>query len=42
MSVGSVLREADPFITLALLRSPMEAEIYIMPRDVGFVRPAIA
>ncbi len=39
LSVGSVLREADPFITLALLRSPMEAEIYILPRDVGFVRP---
>ncbi len=39
LSVGSVLREADPFITLALLRSPMEAEIYITPRDVGFVRP---
>jgi HlyD family secretion protein len=39
LSVGSVLREADPFITLALLRSPMEAEVYISPRDVGFIRP---
>ena len=39
LSVGSVLQPADPFITLALLRSPMEAEIYITPRDVGFVRP---
>jgi hemolysin D len=38
LSVGSVLREADPFITLALLRSPMEAEVYISPRDIGFVR----
>jgi len=39
LSVGSVLKEADPFITLASLRSPMEAEVYISPRDVGFVRP---
>jgi len=39
LSVGSVLKEADPFITLAMLNSPMEAEVYISPRDVGFVRP---
>ncbi len=39
LSVGSVLKEGDPFITLALLRSPVEAEIYILPRDIGFVRP---
>ncbi len=39
LSVGSVLREGDPFITLALLRSPMEAEVTIQPRDIGFVRP---
>jgi HlyD family secretion protein len=38
LSVGSVLKEGDPFITLALLRSPVEAEVYIQPRDVGFVR----
>jgi HlyD family secretion protein len=39
LSVGSVLRNADPLITLAMLHSPMEAEVYITPRDVGFVRP---
>ena len=39
LSVGSVLKEADPFITLAPLRSPMEAEVHIAARDVGFVRP---
>lgn len=39
LSVGSVLQQGEPFIELALLRSPVEAEIYIDPRDVGFVRP---
>jgi membrane fusion protein, hemolysin D len=39
LSVGSVLKEADPFITLAPLHSPVEAEVHIAARDVGFVRP---
>lgn len=39
LSVGSVLKEADPFITLAPLHSPVEAEVHISTRDVGFVRP---
>lgn len=39
LSVGSVLKEADPFITLAPLRSPVEAEVHISAREVGFVRP---
>jgi hemolysin D len=39
LSVGSVLREGDPFITLAPLRSPVEAEVHIAARDIGFVRP---
>ncbi len=38
LSVGSVLKEADPFITLAPLHSPVEAEVHIAARDVGFVR----
>jgi hemolysin D len=38
LSVGSVLKEGDPFITLAPLRSPVEAEVHIVARDVGFVR----
>ena len=39
LSVGSVLKEADPFISLAPLKSPFEAEVHIAARDVGFVRP---
>jgi len=39
LSVGSVLKEADPFINLAPLRSPVEAEVHIDTRDVGFIRP---
>ena len=39
LSVGSVLKEADPFITLAPLRSPVEAEVHISAREIGFVRP---
>ena len=38
LSVGSVLREADPFITLAPLHSPVEAEVHISTREIGFVR----
>jgi HlyD family secretion protein len=38
LSVGSVLREADPLIYLAPLNSPVEAEARIAPRDVGFIR----
>jgi hemolysin D len=39
LSVGSVLKEADPFITLAPLHSLVEAEVHISAREVGFVRP---
>jgi multidrug efflux pump subunit AcrA (membrane-fusion protein) len=42
LAVGSVLNEGEPFIELALLRSTMEAEIYVHPRDVGFLRPGDA
>lgn len=38
LSVGSVLKEGDPLINLAPLRSPIEAEVHIAARDVGFVR----
>lgn len=38
-SVGSILQPGEPFAELALLNSPVEAEILIDPRDVGFVRP---
>jgi hemolysin D len=39
LSVGSVMQPGDDFIELASLRSPVEAEIYINPVDIGFVRP---
>lgn len=39
LSVGSVLQPGDDFIELALLRSPIEAEVYIDPMYIGFVRP---
>jgi hemolysin D len=38
LSVGSVLKEGDPFIYLAPLNSPVEAEVHISPRDVGHIR----
>src|SRR4051794_4968526 len=38
LSVGSVLKEGDSLFYLAPLRSPMEAEARIQPRDVGFIR----
>ncbi len=38
LSVGSVLKEGDPLIYLAPLRSPVEAEVHILSRDVGFIR----
>jgi HlyD family secretion protein len=38
LSVGSVLKEGDPLINLAPLRSPVEAEVHIAARDVGFIR----
>jgi len=38
LSVGSVLKEGDPLIYLAPLHSPVEAEVHILPRDVGFIR----
>lgn len=36
-SVGSVVREAEPFFTLVALDAPMEAEVQIDAADVGFV-----
>jgi HlyD family secretion protein len=39
VSVGSVLKEGDTLLTLMPLNTPVEAEIRINSRDVGFVRP---
>jgi hemolysin D len=38
LSVGSVLKEGEPLIYMAPLRSPVEVEARILPRDVGFIR----
>ena len=42
LSVGSVLKEGDPFFTLMPLNMPLQAEIKIASRDVGFARPGDA
>lgn len=39
LSVGSVLKDAEPLMYLAPLNSPLEAEVRIAPRDIGFIRP---
>ena len=39
LSVGSVLKEGDTVVTLMPVKSPVEGEIRIASRDVGFVRP---
>ena len=38
LSVGSVLKEGDPLITVVPLGAPLEAEVHMSTRDVGFVR----
>ncbi len=38
LSVGSVLKPGDSLFTLMPLNSPVEAEIQISARDIGFVR----
>jgi HlyD family secretion protein len=39
LSIGSVLKEGDTLFTLMPVNAPLEAEIRIASRDVGFVRP---
>lgn len=39
LSVGSVLKEGDTLLTLAPMNAPLEAEVQVASRDVGFVRP---
>ncbi|GAB1715467.1 MAG: Type I secretion membrane fusion protein, HlyD [Nitrobacter sp.] len=38
LSVGSVLKPGDPFITLMPIDTRLEAEIRISSRDIGFIR----
>jgi HlyD family secretion protein len=42
LSVGSILKSGEQLITLTPLSAPVEAEINILPRDVGFIRPGDA
>jgi HlyD family secretion protein len=39
LSVGSVLKEGDTLLMLAPMDAPLEAEVQVSSRDVGFVRP---
>lgn len=39
VSVGSVLREGEKLMTLTPINAPLEAEITIPAREVGFIRP---
>jgi HlyD family secretion protein len=39
LSVGSVLKPGDPFVTLMPIDTKLEAEIHVASRDVGFIRP---
>ena len=38
-SVGSIVREAEPLVTLVPLDVPQDIEIEIEPKDVGSIRP---
>jgi hemolysin D len=38
LSVGSVLKEGDTLLTLMPVNTPLEAEVRIASRDVGFIR----
>lgn len=37
-SVGSVVKEAEPMVTLVPLDTPLKAEVEIADRDIGYVR----
>ncbi len=39
LSSASVINGGDPLLYLAPLRSPLEAELHVSPKDIGFVRP---
>jgi len=38
LSSGSVLNQGDPLLYLAPLKSPLEAELHVAARDIGFIR----
>ncbi|GFK92235.1 Leukotoxin export protein LtxD [Fundidesulfovibrio magnetotacticus] len=35
---SSVVKSGEPILVLAPMQSPLEAEVYIEPRDIGFIR----
>jgi len=39
LSVGSVLKEGDTLFTVMPVNTPLEAEIRVSSRDIGFIRP---
>ena len=39
LSSASVINGGDPLLYLAPLKSPLEAELHVSPKDIGFVRP---
>jgi HlyD family secretion protein len=39
LSVGSVLKEGDTLLTLMPMNTPVEVEIRVASRDIGFLRP---
>jgi hemolysin D len=39
LSVGSVLKEGDQLMTLMPVNTPLQAELHVASRDVGFLRP---
>ena len=42
LSVGSIVREAEPLFTLVPLGAELEAEVQIDSMDVGFIKPGAA
>lgn len=38
LSVHSIINQGDPLVYLAPLKSPLEAELHISDRDIGFIR----
>jgi len=42
LSPASVLAAGDPLLHLAPLKSPLEAELHVAARDVGYIRPGDA
>jgi HlyD family secretion protein len=42
LSVGSIVREAEPLFTIVPLGAELEAEVQIDSQDIGFIKPGLA